>query len=503
MTGSAESRRPRRLRRVGAWLAVPLVALLVAVAVTYNTEQGQSWVDAMASRNSTDTDTDTGADTDENADTSTGPASGVSTTTLPTPTSPAPIADVADPTSPDTAKIETLWRKALAGPAVGKHVVAAVTSLSGPAGQEYRSGTGAVVPASTMKLLTSVAALETLGLEHTFETTVALEPSLPDRPLRTVVLVGGGDPLLSRKPDPAAFPQRADIRTLARQTAQSLSAEGVRRVLLRYDATLFNGPVGSAQWRPDYLADKIVSPITALWVDEGRPASGFGRVADPSLVAAQEFAVALRRAGVIVRGAPTPGSPAAQATQVASVSSPPLATIVEHVINVSDNEAAEVLAHQVGLTAAGEGSFEGGARGVATTLSGLGVPLEGAAIYDGSGLSRANRLTSDTLLSVLRVAAHPDHPQLRAVLTGLPVAGFTGSLASRFAEGPDVGRGQVRAKTGTLTGVHGLAGTVTDRDGQTYAFMIVADKVPLLKQLAARETIDRLAARLAACRCSS
>ena len=122
-------------------------------------------------------------------------------------------------------------------------------------------------------------------------------------------------------------------------------------------------------------------------------------------------------------------------------------------LTVSDNEAAEVLAHQVGLATVGEASFAGGVAGVRQALSELGVELAAAdRWYDGSGLSRDNVLTPATLLAVLRVAASDDHPELRSVLTGLPVAGFTGSLEYRFADAAPAARGRVRAKTGTLRG---------------------------------------------------
>ncbi len=85
-------------------------------------------------------------------------------------------------------------------------------------------------------------------------------------------------------------------------------------------------------------------------------------------------------------------------------------------------------------------------------------------------------LDPDLLLGVLRVAASPDHPELRAVLAGLPVAGFTGSLEYRFADTAPPARGHVRAKTGTLRNTSALAGLVTDLDGTTAAF--VADGRP-------------------------
>jgi D-alanyl-D-alanine carboxypeptidase/D-alanyl-D-alanine-endopeptidase (penicillin-binding protein 4) len=87
-------------------------------------------------------------------------------------------------------------------------------------------------------------------------------------------------------------------------------------------------------------------------------------------------------------------------------------------------------------------------------------------------------------------------------VTGLPVAGFTGSLASRFVHDP-AGRGTVRAKTGTLTGVDGLAGTVTTRDGALLGFVAVADRVRTGETLGARDALDRVAAALAGCACAA
>ena len=104
-------------------------------------------------------------------------------------------------------------------------------------------------------------------------------------------------------------------------------------------------------------------------------------------------------------------------------------------------------------------------EGVVRDLQSLGIETGSDVLYDGSGLSRSNRLSAATLVQVLQVAARVDQPALRALITGLPVAGFTGSLANRFAEADAVALGDVRAKTGTLSGVSSLAGLVTGRDG--------------------------------------
>jgi D-alanyl-D-alanine carboxypeptidase/D-alanyl-D-alanine-endopeptidase (penicillin-binding protein 4) len=171
-------------------------------------------------------------------------------------------------------------------------------------------------------------------------------------------------------------------------------------------------------------------------------------------------------------------------------------------VEVSDNEGAEVLAHQVAVSQGLPGSFAGGARAVPRVLGRLGVSTRGDRIYDGSGLSRDDRLRPETLLGVVRAALSTRHPGLRSSVVNLPVAGFSGSLASRFDKGDPAGLGRVRAKTGTLTGVHGLTGTVTTKDGAVMAFVAIADRVKPVNTLDARQRIDELAAALAGCTCA-
>ncbi len=362
----------------------------------------------------------------------------------------------------------------------------------------FRQGAARVTPASTTKMLTTTAALAALGGDHRFRTTVVTAGSP-----RRIVLVGGGDPFLARRPVSVeeTYPARADIATLARATAKALRDRGRTRVRLGYDATLFTGPAASPDWRPSYLPDNVVSPISALWVDEGREARSSVRSDDPAAAAAVAFAQALERRNIKVVRPIRPEVAPDQPEELASVEGAPLGQVVQRVLEVSDNEAAEVLFRHVALATGEPGSFAGGSAAVAATLAGLGIDTGGDRIQDGSGLSRGARLRPETLLSVIDVAADEDHPQLRPVLTGLPVAGFTGSLAARFDAGPPQGPGSVRAKTGTLTGVHGLAGTVTTADGVVLGFAVVADAVTVPNTLAARVRIDQVAAALAACVC--
>jgi len=386
---------------------------------------------------------------------------------------------------------------------LGPHVVVDVAQLSDGT-SVYRTGAGPVTPASTMKLLTTTAALEAVGPDHRFTIEVVAVPGSS-----RIVLVGGGDPLLTRAPvdEPGAYPQQADLDTLAGAVARSLKVAGRHRVRLSYDTSLFTGPQVNPRWEPNYVPDDVVSPITALWVDEGRETRGLSdRSADPAAAAAQVFARALERRGIDVVGRiasrPAPTEQAGGA-EIAAVRSAPLAQIVQHVLEVSDNEGAEVLARQVAVATDRPGSFSGATQAVRAVLGELGVDTRRDRILNGSGLSRQNRLSPATLLAVLQTASSPDHPELRPVVADVPVAGFTGSLAFRFDTGDSAGLGTVRAKTGTLTGVHGLAGTVTSVDGAVMTFVAVADRVRERNNLDARVLVDRMAAALAGCTCAA
>ncbi|UDY23838.1 D-alanyl-D-alanine carboxypeptidase/D-alanyl-D-alanine-endopeptidase [Nocardioides sp. Kera G14] len=400
---------------------------------------------------------------------------------------PSPTALAGTPT-PDPAKVRAALTGQLTKADLGPHVLVEVAGLSGD--PIVTSGSGSAVPASTNKLLTTAAGLHVLGPEHRFTTTVVSpKPGV-------IVLVGGGDPMLASAPVHSTSLPRADLVTLAKSTATTLLGDGTTSVRLAYDDSLFTGPATSPAWPASYVTEDVVSPVAALRVDEGRLPQG-GRDLSPGLTAAQRFAAALRTAGVEV--APRIRHGKGSGTELAHVESAPLRQIVEHTLETSDNDAAEVLAHQVGAED-GDGSFDGGVAGVRKALTDLEVPLDGVTLHDGSGLSRSDVATPAALTAVLRLAA--TDPDLQVLSYGLPVAGFSGSLAGRYTDNTsDAGLGVVRAKTGTLTGVSSLAGFITTASGAALTYVVMADKVPVANTLKARESLDDAAAALAACPC--
>ncbi|QNP71035.1 D-alanyl-D-alanine carboxypeptidase/D-alanyl-D-alanine-endopeptidase [Streptomyces roseirectus] len=388
--------------------------------------------------------------------------------------------------APVTGALTAVLGPLLTDPALGSQRSAAVVDVA-TGRLLYGSGaTTPLTPASTTKIATAVAALSAMGPDHRLTTRAALEPDT-----RELVLVGGGDPTLTARADAQGW---ASLRTLAKSTAAALKKRGLTDVTLSYDTTLYAGPDVHPIGKNPNLAR--VTPLTA---DEGRTddstSGDVERVPDPAADATTKFAGFLAAEGVTTK-APGPSKATARAQTLATVSSPPLATLVERMLTNSDNDIAEALARHTALATGARPDFTGAGQAITAQLAKLGLPMAGVSIKDGSGLNRSDRLTTTLLTSLLVKAADPAHPQLRPALTGLPVAGFTGTLSTRYT---NAAAGVVRAKTGTLTGVNALAGTVVDREGRQLAFAFLASGTT--DAGAAQGALDRAASALAGCGC--
>ena len=366
-------------------------------------------------------------------------------------------------------------------------------------------------PASTTKLVTSAAALAALGPGATFTTKVVRGATQS-----SVILVGGGDPTLAVHPFPAGqYPRPATLASLATTTAKALKAQGHRTVSLGYDDDLYTGPGLAPGWPAAYVSTGNVTPISALEVDQGRltaagepedddnPYNLRARTTDPAGMAAQSFAALLEADGIHVTGTPAELQAKPNAETLASTNSPPLSAIVQQMLQESNNVIAENLARQVAIAKHQPASYSGAAQAVTKELSDLGISTSGLHLVDGSGLSPQDKIAPATLVTTLQAAT--THSKIRALLAGLPVAGFSGTLSagqSVFAGIGGPALGSVRAKTGNLDTVTTLAGLATDRSGRTLAFAFMADKIPAAGMLStAAKAIDDAAAALANCGC--
>ena len=409
----------------------------------------------------------------------------------------APAVLAAEPTAQDAAPPEppvTALDQLLASGVLGPDPGAVVLDVASGAVLMDRGGERPRTPASVTKLVTGAAALLALDPGSRLETRL-VAGDVPGE----VVLVGAGDATLTTRPEGADgdYPRRASLAGLADAAAAALDAAGTTAVAVRVDDSLFTGPPVAPDWPASYVGSGEVAPVSALSVDAGRVRRGdVAREPDPALAAGRELARLLGRRGVAVQGEVSRSPAAADADVVASVSSPTVAELVELMLEESDDDLAEALLRLVAVADGRPGSFEEGAAAVVDALSALGLPTEGVVLRDGSGLARTNLIPPATLGRLLVLAADGSRPRLSRLVTGLPVAGFTGTLSLRFgAGGPGAAAGLVRAKTGTLTGVSTLAG-VTSLGGRPVAFVVMADAVPG-DTLAARQALDRFAAVIA------
>ncbi len=412
---------------------------------------------------------------------------------------------------PTTGGLATALGRVMSSATLGQQVGMVVTD---PASGRVLYANGAATmlpPASTAKLATAVAALDVLGPAARFTTRVTAGAA-PG----SIVLVGGGDPTLAAGPPPASdYPRPATLKALAAATARALRAHGRDSVRLGYDTSLFTGPQLAPGWPTAYITTGNVTGITALEVDQGRltpsgapqdaddPGNFRPRSTDPAGQAAAAFRGFLAADGIRVLGPLRQQIAPPRAGTVAAVSSPPLSAIVGWMLRESNNVIAEDLARQVALHRGRPASFSGAAAAVTAVLGSLGL-RRGIHLVDGSGLSPQDRIAPAVLARLVGLAASRSHPQLRAVITGLPVAGFLGTLApgqSVFGSLGGAGLGVVRAKTGNLSTVATLAGLVYDSSGRVLGFAFMTNGVPAARLQQAAHGIAALASALARCGC--
>lgn len=320
-------------------------------------------------------------------------------------------------------------------------------------------GDASLIPASTTKLFTGLAALAAIGPDTRLRTEVWEKDG-------TLYLKGGGDPVLAT-PDwinahrERAYTPLADLADRARSARPGADA-------VVADAGALDTDPSVDGWEARYLRELTAPRISALAADRGRPVlrPQWPKVPngqdDADLAAASAFAGLYGEATSVRRGS-TPED----ATMIASIDSPPLSEIVAEMGRHSDNFIAEVLLRHVGRTA-GDATTAGGVRAEGEVLGRMGVDLTGVHLADGSGLHRDSLVSCDSFLDLLHVGLADD--RLAAAFSGsLAVGGDDGTLAKRdFA-------GEVRAKTGTLNDVSNLVGVAGSGTGDIYFAILMND----------------------------
>lgn len=402
-----------------------------------------------------------------------------------------------------------------------------------------------LVPASNMKLMTTGAALLTLGAEFSFRTRLVLAG---DR----LVIVGDGDPAFA---DPTLLAE--SVMTLPNGTVKqgiavddlvgawvrAVAASGitsVREVIA--DDRIFAREGHHPVWPRDQLSESYCTPPSGInfhlnalriWpkhVGGGAPdlsrmepaipglgirnkASSRNRkndrnsiwfaidpvdgsltahgnvkqsyvepvevaLADPASSLALLLAERLKEAGVAVGGARSAiaSDPAPAGRTIGPVIESPLSTVITRCNVDSQNMYAEALLKRIAFARTGKpGNWTDGARAVHETVARvIGVqPAMPFAVSDGSGLSRANRVTADGMTRWL-VALAEDPATGRVFADSLAVNGRTGTVRKRMND-IDPAHAVVQCKTGYIDGTSCLSGYVTAPDGRRYAFSVLAN----------------------------
>src|SRR5262249_8563430 len=214
-------------------------------------------------------------------------------------------------------------------------------------------------------------------------------------------------------------------------------------------------------------------------------------VSDATLYAGAVLAWQLGAQGIEVGGRVRRGAAPDGAHELLAFEGRALAEIVRLFLKHSNNTIAEGLVKAIGVEQSGPpGSWSRGVEALLARLQSLGLPLDGAHIVDGSGLSRSNRVTPRLLVGAL-LAADRSFAFAPAVQSARPIAATDGTLSHR-ARGA---AGAVRAKTGSLDGVHSLSGYAALPDGGEAVFSVLVNGAPA-GDLAAIRALDGFAAAL-------
>lgn len=397
-----------------------------------------------------------------------------------------------------------------------------------------RQGDHRLMPASNQKLLTSAVAMERLGPEYTFTTTVRTDARQAGRVLAgDLYLRGTGDPTMLAEDYEALADAIADAgiqRVHGAVVADDTWFDDVRLGLgWNWDDEpyYYSAQISALTLAPDtdYDAGTVIvevepgaSPgaepqvsvipendyveivnkarttdagtgrdigierergtntirITGTIATDGGQARAWRTVWEPTGLAAHVFHDALEERGVRVREGVELGATPDDTRVLASHESMPLRELLVPFMKLSNNGHAEVLMKAMGQQHSGAGTWSAGRAAMAETLREWKVDPDTMAIADGSGLSRRNWVPPNQLITLLRVVQ--EEPWYDDWYDALPVAGvqerFVGGTL-RYRMNGTAAAGNAHAKTGTLTGATGLSGYVTTADGADLVFSIL------------------------------
>ena len=433
----------------------------------------------------------------------------------PGPTARAPVSSASA-----NARISRVLPKRVTYKSVGKKLAVNVVDIDTGSRLWSRQPNKPFLPASNMKIVTAITALRAMGPDKRFTTRVV---SLGKG---KVAIVGGGDATLSKtgleklaRDTAAAIKARPDLLPDVTTPAPYRPATCIRKgkrvnstkkkpcplvrpgpsrtVKVFVDDSYYPSPTRPSGWRSGY-EPYVVRPVRSLGIDGSY-------TNDSSAGAAAYFATALRSHGL--NGTNKGRRSAGTAEELSSYQGATLSEQVKYMLQVSENNVAEMLFRNTAIARGYQATWANSTKAAQEILTELGVPLTNTSLASGSGVSRNDRLTANSLTTMLqRVANSADYPELSSIYYGggMPLAGRSGTLnytAGRFNTSPTrCAAGKLRAKTGTLFDTVGLSGLAVGADGRLKAFSVLVNSRPQrFTPLATRRNVDRMAATVTGC----
>ena len=414
----------------------------------------------------------------------------------------------------------------------------------------------AMLPASTLKIVTAAAALTTFGRDATFTTTVEVTGPIRDDGTLDgdLVLTGSGDPVLATERF-GRFIYPARPRTPLEDLAEQLVGAGLRRVEgdLVAVADRFDVPTRPEGWPDRYYSSFDARNVAGLTVDAGlrtivswpdpeqwaeldadeldaiaaaleldeldpelldngevepdldlldpldppdglEPDVRIEHAEDPAEQAAAELVRLLAERDIEVDGTVVIDTERPPVVgRVGRVDSPPMSELLAFALRRSDNHLTDAIFVATGRARTGTGSFTSGERALRQTLDRFGIDHDGAVFADGSGLSRDDRSSARLLVEVERALLRSRHAAVWR--DARAVMGESGTLSQRLRG--TIAQGRFAGKTGTLRDVTGLVGSVEGTDGRRYHLAVLANDPGQGRWLAQRFA-DELAVLLTA-----
>ncbi len=454
-------------------------------------------------------------------------------------------APVSTPTPAVTTPLQTRLLTLLRAPALHPDETGVLVALL-PSGRTVvaKNPDRMLRPASTLKIVTSAAALALLKPEYVFETRIFADTPIgaDGTVARNLYIQGSGAPdlvgeswwLMARRL--AALGLR---RVEGDLVADESYFDAVRRPAGWPQPTAdswYNAPVGALSCnfnvvtvrvdpspllggRPDITLEPIasyfqvmnrattVTGATSLSVARsledsrnalvisgtirrgGGPLTVHRGVEEPPLYALHCFQEIARSEGIEIGGTLRVGAVPEGAKEIDRFDSKPLAALVRDMNKNSNNFMAESLVKTLGAEFLEQpGTTANGLEVIRTYLRGLGLDPSLFQVFDGSGLSDQDRVPPRLLVDVL-TRAHADFEIAPEIEASLPIGGADGTLDERF--GGEGGKRRVRGKTGRVAGALALAGYAANRDGREFAFAILANQ-PRGSADAVHQAIDRV-----------